>query len=357
MKITRFMRSQLLLLVVSCSALVAAPQKLDDGLSVATPSVQDFDFEQLAAVVAQIESKQFKAVEAILIAKDNQLVIEQYFNGWRASQAHPLRSAGKVLVSSAIGLIIDQGLLEGVDVKVGAILENTFEGFENPDPRKREVSLKHILTMSDGLDCGPILDPLDPCGERLFRKKYPAKALFDRPLKNAPGEQFSYTDAAPTVAMLLVTGLTKIPYEQYLEENLFKPMNFRFSSNAERLVARDFLKLGLLYANDGQWQGKQIISKNWVNAATDMQYSFNNKSTFAKGYGYYWWITEFAHNDHRHDAYMAAGNGGQYTIVVEDLDLVVTLFGNYYFEQTEDKQQAANQPIAIMQNIVNAVKD
>ena len=324
-----------------------------DGLTIAAPDVEQFDLQALVDLIEKIEEDEFVNVEALLIAHENQLVLERYFNGWRANRAHPLRSAGKSLVSAAMGLIIDDGKFEGPEVPVAKIFENTFGELENPDSRKYEIRLHHILTMSDGLDCGPILDPLDPCGERLFRKEYPTKAFFDRPMANAPGEKYNYTDAAPLVALTLVAGLSGMSYEDFINERLFKPMNFHISSNAERLVARDFLKFGMLYLNKGRWLGKQLISEDWVSRSTVVQYPFSETAKFAKGYGYYWWVRDFEHAEHKHEAFMAAGNGGQYLIVVPELSLVVSMFASNY-DRNDDTQ---GQPVKIMQGVIDAIHE
>lgn len=321
-------------------------------LTIAAPDPERFDLEAMVSLVERIEDDEFVNVEALLIAHKNQLVLERYFNGWRANRAHPLRSAGKSLVSAAMGLIIDDGKFEGPEVPVAKIFENTFGELENPDPRKYDIRLHHILTMSDGLDCGPILDPLDPCGERLFRKEYPTKTFFDRPMRNAPGEKYNYTDAAPLVALTLVAGLSRMSYEDFINERLFKPMNFHISSNAERLVARDFLKFGMLYLNKGRWQGQQLISEDWVKRSTAVQFSFPEEAKFAKGYGYYWWVRDFEHAGHKHEAFMAAGNGGQYTIVVPELSLVVSMFASNYDRNDETQ----GQPLQIMQAVINTLK-
>jgi len=322
----------------------------DDGLAVTTFKSVGINKSPINSLVSKIKRNKYTNVQALLIAHKDKLLFEGYYNGWRKNQAHPLRSAGKSLLSAGVGIAIDQGIISGTDLSVSGIFERSFGALKNPHPNKTDIKLHNLLTMTAGLECGPMMDKDDPCGIKLFKSKQPSMTYLGRPMTSIPGELFNYTDAAPILVSTLLSGLTKTPFETFINEKLFAPMQFHKNSNSNALVARDFLKFGMLFLNHGQWNKQQIISKQWIDHSTQIQYQFKNPSSFAKGYGYYWWLTEFKYKNHTHEGFMAAGNGGQFCIVIPDLNLVFVTYASNY-----NKPNKHQQPLLMMNHILQAI--
>ena len=102
------------------------------------------------------------------------------------------------------------------------------------------------------------------------------------------------------------------------------PQGISDGGNGFALNVYDMAKIGELYLNNGMWNGEQIVSEQWVEDSTSVQF---NRSAGTADYGYQGWVRTFG--DNRYDAYFAQGHYGQYIFVVPDLDLVVAITSHY----------------------------
>lgn len=136
---------------------------------------------------------------------------------------------------------------------------------------------------------------------------------------------------------------TKIDPIKYFDDQFVKPMKLTsniFINNA--LTSRDILKFGLLYLNDGSFNGEQLLSKRRVSESVASHVTFKqHNKTKVSGYGYYWWQRDFKVNDKTYSSFNAARNGGQYIIVIPSIDLVAVFTGRncnsmHYMQQPFD---------------------
>jgi CubicO group peptidase (beta-lactamase class C family) len=104
------------------------------------------------------------------------------------------------------------------------------------------------------------------------------------------------------------------------------PMDNAYMAGGIQMRPRDFMKMGQLFLNGGEWRGRRIVSKQWVEAATRSHTSVNAKND----YGYAWWIRSYRLGAKTYRTFEAQGNGGQSLIVVPDLDLVIMFTGGNY---------------------------
>lgn len=137
---------------------------------------------------------------------------------------------------------------------------------------------------------------------------------------------------APKFVIAGLALATKIDPIKYFDDQFVKPMKLIpniFINNA--LTSRDMLKFGMLYLNDGSFNGEQLLSNHWVNESvtSHVTYKQHTKSK-VRGYGYYWWQRNFKANDKTYSNFYAAGNGGQYIIVIPNIDLVAVFTGINY---------------------------
>ena len=93
-----------------------------------------------------------------------------------------------------------------------------------------------------------------------------------------------------------------------------------------RFRLRDYMKLAQLYLNGGTWNGRRIVSAEWVQRSTQPRYAMGRTWK----YGYLWWMGEYQYGGRMLPYYFAAGNGGQISLAIPDLDLVVAAFGGNY---------------------------
>ena len=202
-----------------------------------------------------------------------------------------LYSCTKSFVSTLVGIAVDQGAIDGIDHRVLDYLPGYT--FANQDARKEAMTVEHLLTMTTGLDW----QEGDPTYRAMYMSNDWVQYVLDIPMREQPGERFNYCSGCSHVLAAIVQNGTKAKTQDFARKNLFQPLgisNWRWDTDAKgmaiggwglQLTARDMAKLGYLYLHEGTWDGKQIVSRTWVEEAT-RQHTTTDGSL---GYGYQWW--------------------------------------------------------------------
>jgi len=176
--------------------------------------------------------------------------------------------------------------------------------------------------------------------------------MLDRPVRNEPGGLFVYNSGVSNLLAAIIAKATGQPLLDFAQTNLFEPLGIRsvdWASDPQgrylggfglQLTPRDMAKIGYLYLNNGQWDGQQIISADWIAASTRQQIAAR---PLAAGYGYQWWVDADKH-------YMAIGYGGQYIIVYPTENLVVV------FTSASTPTATSQQEVFLQNSILPAIK-
>lgn len=348
------------LVLAGCAATGVEPERLDDGLPVASPASQGmdvallrragnsvFEFDLRTATPMLDHAKDYMGIESILVSRHGTLVYEEYFNGASRNQVHPTRSAGKSIVSAMIGIGIAEGYLGGVDDSLYRYLP--YKSYAHWDERKAGITLEHLLTMTTGWDCGAMSELWEQCGTVMEEQPDPYKWVLDLPMAAAPGEVFNYNDATPKFLTAALAIAARKSVAELYYEHLMKPMGLEVNLFLDDgTTSRELMKLGILYLNEGRWDGRQLIPAEWVRRSTRAHVSWQRDGR-PRGYGYMWWLRPFEVNGRLYDSYHAAGNGGQFIFVVPELDVVAVFTGMYYADFARMRQ-----PFEIMEQYVLA---
>lgn len=317
------------------------PANLHDGIAVGDIARSDLGIATADTIVRAILAGAYKDVHSVLLYQHGKLVLEEYFYGYNAQRPHQLRSATKSVVSALAGIAIDRGALSGVNEQV--LPQMRYLSYDNPDPRKAEITLDHFLAMSSGLDCND--HSSNSPGRETVIDDMPdwVKATLDLPMINASGTKAFYCSGGVAVVGRLIENAVHMRLPEFAQANLFGPLGMTQSdwtwnydlTNADteysqiHLRPRDMLKLGILFADGGRWQGRQIISESWVRTSLAEHSHVDNVS-----YGYFWWRpwlnVETPAGSQHVDVIAAQGNGGQKIYLVPQYDLVAVFTGGGY---------------------------
>ncbi len=334
------------LIAVSTSALELcgqAPPAANDGWVVADAASAGLDSDALARMEKAAAGGDLKKITSVLVARHGKLVYEKYFDG-DVNSLRNTRSATKSITSILAGIAIDHHQLSGVDAKVFAYFPEK-QPVANPDPRKDQIAVEDFLTMSSLLECDDNNEFSRGNEERMYIIEDWVKFLLDLPIKGfAPwatkpqdspyGRSFSYCTAGVTTLGAVVEKTTKTKLADYASQNLFGPLGIQQvkwaysplglaqGGGGLELRSRDLLKLGQLYLNGGRWDGKQVVSEQWVKASTTSHVEVDETTK----YGYLWWLKNFK----GHPAAYMSGNGGNKVAVIPDLDMVVVITSTNY---------------------------
>ena len=185
------------------------------------------------------------------------------------------------------------------------------------------------------------------------------------PVVNTPGTRFTYNTAACQVLSAIFRKATGYHLLQFAKENLFEPLGmvgnrpwladddgYNYGGYRLSLKPLDMVNIGLLYLNEGEFNGKRIISADWVRASTRVQISTNNIIPFESGYGYLWWIGRMG----QYDYYFANGYGGQFIVVFPALRLVVVTRSDWTYSGRTGPDQWMSTMGIIMDHVLPAVR-
>jgi CubicO group peptidase (beta-lactamase class C family) len=317
------------------------PRDAHDGIPVGDIAKSELGVATANAIVHGVLDGTWKDVHSMLLFHHGRLVMEEYFYGYTAARTHEMRSATKSVVSALAGIAIDRGALPGVNEPVLPHLNYT--SYANPDPRKAKITLSNFLSMSSGLDCND--HSSDSPGRETVIDDMPdwVKATMDLPMIHAPGTQGFYCSGGVAVVGRVVENAVHTKLPDFAQPNLFGPLGIKRTdwswnydlTNADKefsqihLRPRDMLKLGMLFANNGRWQGRQVISSTWVKTSLAEHSHVDNTS-----YGYFWWRpwlnVPMPAGDQRVDMIAAQGNGGQKIYLLPQYDFIAVFTAGDY---------------------------
>jgi CubicO group peptidase (beta-lactamase class C family) len=344
------------------------PADRHDGISVGDIARTDLGLATANAIVRSILDGAYKDVHGVLLYQGGKLVLEEYFYGYSVDRPHQLRSATKSIVSALAGIAIDRKALTGVDERVLPLMP--YQSYGNPDPRKAAMTLGEFLSMSSGLDCNDH-SSTSPGRETVIDDKPDwVKATLDLPMINNPGSKGYYCSGGVAVVGRAIERAVHLSLPEFAQRNLFGPLGIARSNwiwnydltNADKeysqihLRPRDMLKIGILFADGGRWQGRQIVSDFWVHTSLAEHSHVDNVS-----YGYFWWRpwlnVETPAGPQHVDVIAAQGNGGQKIYLVPQYDLVaVFTAGGYNAESTPPNSIMANIILPKLMKIGSRVK-
>lgn len=273
-------------------------------------------------------------VDSVLFAQQGRLQVELYRSERLRERAHPLRSAGKSLISIALGLALGPKRLGFTQLTVNEVYHRA-GWMPAPDAKSpsSQITFHHVLTMTSGIACEIDRGGSDTCDPRVAKTRFAWREYLRKPLEAEPGTKFFYTDAAPTVVRPLIYALTRKQAEDILQKQIFKPLKFSAKSGIGEMTSRDMLKTGQLMLQNGCWEGIQRIPADWVKLSAFPHHLFSELKNRG-GYGYFWWWRKLEIAGEDVEFYYAAGNGGQLIFVVPQFEAVLVTTGHAYDNMT-----------------------
>jgi CubicO group peptidase (beta-lactamase class C family) len=309
---------------------------------VSSPEEQGLDPDLVAELY--YDAAQLPTVYSLLVFKDGYLVAEDYFNGGSPDQQSKIQSVTKSITSALVGIAIEEGCITRVDQK----MMDFFPEFasEVDDPRKFDITIQQMLQMRAGY-------PWEESSQELFDLLFSGfhnDTHIYVPLVRDPGADSEYSNLTSHVLGLIVSRACGTDLRSFANEHLFGPLdiepgfwqqdwdgNYLGFADLD-LSSTDLAKFGLLYLNDGVYEGEQIVPAKWVDESlqvySEETWKFRVGPNWKdNGYGYQWWSIQ-AGNYRYH---MAWGHGGQQIILLDELDLMVVLLADALYGQHGDE--------------------
>jgi CubicO group peptidase (beta-lactamase class C family) len=268
---------------------------------------------------------------AFIAIQDDEIVYEEYFNGYGKDSTVTSFSVAKSYVATLVGIALDSGYIDSLDDPVTRYIPELLER----DERFGQITLRNLLTMSSGLRWNEQGLPWSDDTETYYGTNLRRLAIRDTEIVAPPGQTFVYNPYNALLLGLVVERATEQKVSEFMEDELWQPMgavaegSWSLDSDAsgfEKMEsglnsrAIDMAKLGLVYLHGGKLNGNRVVSQDWVEEAT----SFTSENDPSTEYQYQWWTYT---DPELGDWFAAQGNKGQFIAVFPGKDLVLARFG------------------------------
>ncbi|RXS41529.1 class C beta-lactamase-related serine hydrolase [Idiomarina sp. 29L] len=343
--------TRLSLLMLCCLILVAcfsqSQQNYNSDTSQHEWEVSELEKQNIkASLIKDMHRKlltdNYPGISSVLLVRNNKLVFETYFNNFDKDKLHSTRSASKVITSLLIGIAIDKGYIKSVNESVFAYFPEYNGKIEHWDPRKNDISIAHVLSMTSGVKGNE--DAMYPTDDWI-------KFYLDQPLVADPGSSFSYATSGVVTLGNIISRASGMSIPEFADKFLFEPMGIddvrwpitnslnnqglAMTGGGLNMRPRDMAKIGQLILNQGQWKGGQLVSESWINESTQKHATSNFKG---EDFGYLWRMRNRNINGQTIHSIEAWGNGGQFIMIFPKLELVAVFTGEYYGQFPEMEQ-------------------
>jgi CubicO group peptidase (beta-lactamase class C family) len=298
-----------------------------------------------AMVLNALIEKEYGNIAGVIVQRDNEIVFENYYNGYNQNDTIHVASVTKSIISALIGIAIDKGLITGAEQNI----LDFFHGYEVKRGEKtiRKITIKDLLTMT-----APYKYKHEPY-TKVYSSDDWTKAALD--LIGGKGEigVFKYSTVGTQILSGVLSNATGQSVTDFATENLFRHLDIKRPENVTikdknehfaflknkyvsgwvvdpkgvntagwglSLSTRDMAKFGQLYLNMGKWNDKQILSSKWIENSVEAHSKWGNFR-----YGYLWWLID---GGDRGD-YAAIGDGGNVIFVSPDKNIVIAIASQF----------------------------
>jgi CubicO group peptidase (beta-lactamase class C family)/acetyl esterase/lipase len=289
-----------------------------------TPEEQGMDSAKLAQALLTIRQRQIP-IHSLLIIRDGSVLLDASFYPYDGSTVHDFASVTKSVMTTLTAIAAEQGLLD-----LDAPMVSFFPEYAvaNMDSRKESITVRNLANMASGLDSVGLAEDEGSLREMQATDNYVQWAL-NRKAVWEPGTQFVYDSPGMHLLSAILQQATGMTALEFAEENLFGPLGitdviweadeqgFTHGWGDLHLKPRDAARLGYLWLNNGAWDGKQIVSSEWMHDAVQPLLPISDGDY----YGYGWWVNP------EDNEFSAQGRGGQQVIVVPNFDAILVTTG------------------------------
>jgi len=260
-------------------------------------------------------------LRSLLISHDGELAVERYFNGAGPGDTSNVKSVSKTIMSALVGAAIDRGHIDGLDQPIADFYGELLAG---EDPRKRDITIGNLLSMQAGLETTSFYN----YGAWVVSDDWVRFAL-EQPVVADPGTRLLYSTGNTHLLSAILTEATGQSLLRFAQDALAGPIGIEiaawdrapdgiyFGGNNMAFTPRSLLAFGQLYMNGGRHGDRQVLPRDWVELSTTPRVESPRER--GRYYGYGWWIRNMG----GFESPYAWGYGGQFIVLVPELDLVV----------------------------------
>ncbi|WP_082460767.1 serine hydrolase [Psychrobacillus sp. FJAT-21963] len=277
-------------------------------------------------------------VTSLLVYQKGNSIFEYYKNNKQREKVHKMNSCTKSVLSILVGIALEKKHLTSIHLPVYTFFPELFK--EQTDSRKLDITIYHLLTMTDGLDF-PEFGEWNSFAPMVYHPNI-MKFVLERPIIHPVGTYMNYNSGCSHILSAILQKVTNMKTEEFANKYLFKPLgikefnwysdNVNINKGADGLVlkATDMMKIGQLMLQNGVYNNKRIVSEEWIKTSTTPYFKTYELIGY---YGMHWWINKL--DDKQYFTYentyhFALGFGGQYIFIYPKEEIVIVITSEIY---------------------------
>ncbi len=290
---------------------------------------------------------------ALIVIRNNRLIVEEYFNGQGPNDLQHLRSITKNFTSALTDIAIQKGIIDSLD-------ERLLQDFPDAlSENKINMTIRHLLNMSSGLEWDEDAEVVPLIEHEISN---PVTTILSRSLLHEPGTVFNYNSVSPHIVSTIISTRSGISFEQFAEDYLFEPLGMLdyawtrdptgkvWGGFGLQITPRDLAKFGQLYLQQGQWDGNPLITMDWIKLSQTTQIETASGNA---GYSLQWYISKSFSSP----LFFGNGYGGQGLMILPEEKMIVVGMHHYLVTQEQNSQQWGNFINRVFIPLFNALID
>lgn len=297
-------------------------------------------YGKLSLTDAQIIALQKLNTVGFVVIKNDSLLFENYFDGWREDSVSNSFSVAKSYISVLVGVAMKEGKITDLQAPVGQYLPE----FDTFDECHKKITLWNLLTMSTGLDWSESgANPFSDNAKGYYGTDVSRLAM-DQPCREEPGQEFDYVSGSTQIMSDVLQRIYDKPLDELVREKIWKPLGAEHEAywGKDRkdgdfkafcclyATARDFGRIGQLWLDSGMWKGKRIVPEEyWKESITPAKLMDKGKPN--DRYGFYWWLATVDGMQ----MYYCRGFHGEYVVVIPKERLIMVRTGMKWEEHND----------------------
>lgn len=340
------MKKSVLLVIFICCLCACEKEhpNPDNFLFYDHPNFEFVNAEPLAILNNEIKNGVFGDLHSLIIIRNDKIIFENYYSGYRRSDLHPIRESTQSVVSTLVGAM----LYENESLTLDTTIINFFPQYANyfdDIPQKDQIKIRHLLSNTSGFwwkEWNQSNGSNENDAYDMSQSSDWIAKILSTPMIQEPGTTFNINSGHGVLMAPIMESLTGLDLEAFAKEKLFDPLmitdweweripgEYVNASWGLHLRPIDFAKIGYLYLKGGIWENHELFNENWLYRST----RYREQVSGYYGYGFFWWrfsnISDVISPLIQNDVFFSWGSGGQYLFIVPHLDLVIVMTaGNY----------------------------
>jgi CubicO group peptidase (beta-lactamase class C family) len=319
-------------------------------------SKESFNKKKIKELKAREAEDVFKNMTSVVVLKNGEILLEEYFSKANRNTLHDVRSVGKTFASTMTGIAIGEGHLKSEDQTLKEFYD--LKSFKNYSVQKENTTIKQLLTMSSPFEGNDNNNNSAGNEENMYPTDDWVKFTLDLPVDTAYASGiWHYFTAGVVLLGDIIHKSVPGGLEKYADQKLFKPLGITDyqwqytpqkvanTAGGIRMNSLDFAKFAQLYKNGGKWKGKQLLPKEWVDKSFTKHKVLPGREN--EYYGYLFWNKTYKVNGKEYEAFYCAGNGGNHIYIFKEIPVVIVITATAY-----NRPYAHSQVHTIMQDYV-----